>query len=187
MEPQVKTLLDDADKAMHQSLLHYEDLLHKIRAGKVTPAILDPLRVDYYGNATPLRQVANISVSDARTLMVQPYEPKLVKVIEKAISEANIGANPQSQGNQIRVTFPPLTEERRKQLIKQVKEIAEEGRIAIRNIRRDHLEAIKKLSKSGVAEDVIKKAQDTLQKITDKYIQHIDTLVAAKEKEILTV
>jgi len=170
---------------MKKSLLHFEEVLGKVRAGKASPAFLEAIRVDYYGAPTPVKHVATIAVSDSRTLLVQPYEPRMAKTIEKAIAEANLGL--QTAGNAVRVIFPPLTEETRKKLVKQVHEMAEEARVAIRNIRRDHLEALRQLGKKGIAEDFIKKGQEELDKLTKKYIEQVDKLMEAKEQELLMV
>jgi ribosome recycling factor len=143
------------------------------------------VKIDYYGTPTPISQAATISVVDARTLSIQPYEKKHIGPIEKAIMDANLGVNPQNDGIVIRVVLPMLTEERRKQLVKQAKEIAEEARVAVRNLRREHNEQIKKLSKSGVSEDEIKTAENDIQKVTDRYIAEIDKLFAAKEADIM--
>jgi ribosome recycling factor len=187
MTPDIQSVLKAAEDHMKKSLAHYDELFGKIRAGKASPAFLEPVRVDYYGAPTPIKHVATIGVSDSRTLMVQPFEPKMAKAIEKAIAEANLGLQTAMDGNQLRVIFPPLTEENRKRLVKQVHELAEEGRVAIRNVRRDHLESLRQLSKKGVAEDFIRKGQEELDKITKKYIDQMDRLAGAKESELMTV
>lgn len=187
MTPEVQNLLRETEKHMQQSVAHYDELFGKIRAGKASPALLDPIRVDYYGAPTPLKHIATIAVADSRTLLIQPFEPKMAKAIEKAIAEANLGLQSATDGAQVRVAFPPLTEERRKLLVKQVRDIAEEGRVAVRNIRRDALEALRKLGKQGTPEDVIRKAQEELQKLTERYIAQIARLAEAKESELMTV
>ncbi|MCS7086041.1 MAG: ribosome recycling factor [Bacteroidia bacterium] len=180
-----KSLVKAAEAAMKKSVEHFEQELTKIRAGKASPAIFDNVKIDYYGTPTPIGQTATITVVDARTLSIRPYEKKHIAPIEKAIIEANLGLNPQNDGVDIRVVLPMLTEERRKQLVKQVKEVAEDARVAIRNLRRDYNEQLKKLSKSGVAEDEIKAAENDVQKATDRHIAEIDKLVAAKEADIM--
>lgn len=187
MTPEIQNLLKSAEEHMKKSLAHYDDLFSKIRAGKATPALIEHLRVDYYGTPTPIKHVASFSVQDNRTLLIQPFEPQMAKPIEKAIAEANLGLSVATEGKAVRVTFPSLTEEQRKRFVRQVKELAEEGRVAIRNIRRDTLEELRKLTKNGTPEDIVRKGQDELQKLTDKYIGHIDKLAEAKEQELLTV
>ncbi|MCS6895474.1 MAG: ribosome recycling factor [Bacteroidia bacterium] len=187
MAPEIQTLLSHAEEHMKKSLAHYDELFGKIRAGKATPALIEHLKVDYYGTPTPIKHVATFSVQDTRTLLLQPFEPQMAKPIEKAIAEANLGLSVATEGKAVRVTFPSLTEEQRKRFVKQVKDLAEEGRVAIRNIRRDILEEMRKLTKNGVPEDMVRKGQDDLQKLTDKYISRIDQLSEAKEQELLTV
>jgi len=187
MTPEIQSILKDAEEHMKKSLAHFEEVLGKVRAGKASPAFLEPVRVDYYGAPTPIKHIATIGVSDTRTLLVQPYEPKMVKAIEKAIAEANLGLQTATDGNVLRVIFPPLTEEIRKKLVKQVHELAEEARVAIRNIRRDRLEELRQLGKKGVAEDFVKRGQEELDKLTKKYIDQVDRLAGAKEQELMTV
>ena len=158
-----------------------------IRAGRANPHILDKIKVDYYGTPTPLQQVGNITVPEPRMLQIAPWEKSLIKEIEKAIMTSDVGITPSNDGAVIRLVFPELTEERRKDLVKDVKKKGEEGKVAIRNIRRDGNDAFKKLSKEDVSEDEIKDLQDELQKMTDKYSKEIDKLVDEKSKEILTV
>jgi len=187
MTPDIQALLKSAEEHMKKTLAHYDELFAKIRAGKASPALLEPLKVDYYGAPTPLKHVATFAVQDSRTLLIQPFEPSLAKPIEKAIAEANLGLSVATEGKAVRVVFPSLTEEQRKKFVKQVKDLAEEGRVAVRNIRRDSLEELRKLQKNGTPEDLVRKAQDDLQKLTDKYIVEIDRLAEAKEHELLTV
>ncbi len=187
MTPEIQAVLKAAEEHMKKSLAHYDELFSKVRAGKASPAFLEGVRVDYYGAPTPIKHVATIGVSDSRTLMVQPFEPKLLKAIEKAIAEANLGLQTATDGNTLRVIFPPLTEETRKKLVKQVHELAEEARVAVRNIRRDHLEGLRQLSKKGIAEDFIKKGQEELDKLTKKYVDQVDRLASTKEQELMTV
>ena len=162
--------------------------LAKVRTGRAHPGMLDHIQVDYYGTPTQIAQVANVTLLDARTLGVQPWEKKMLAVVEKAIRESDLGLNPSTQGDLIRVPTPPLTEERRKEMVKLVKSEAEDGKIAIRNIRRDSNEVLKKLLKDKtISEDDERRAQDDVQKLTDKFVAEVDKLVAEKEKEILTV
>ena len=158
-----------------------------IRAGRANPHVLDKLRVDYYGTPTPIQQVGNITIPEARIIQIAPWEKSLLKEIEKAILTSDLGINPSNDGSVIRLVFPELNEERRKDLVKEVKKKAEEGKVAIRNIRRDGNDAFKKLAKSEVSEDEIKQLEDQIQKLTDKFIKDIDALMDAKSKEIMTV
>ncbi len=172
---------------MQKSLDNLSSEYGSIRAGRANPHILDKLRVDYYGSPAPIQQVANVSVPEARVIMIKPYDKSLMKDIEKAIMTSDIGINPNNDGTSIRLIFPELTEERRKQLCKDVKKKAEECKVAIRNIRRDGNDSFKKLNKAEVSEDVIQELQDELQKVTDQYIKKVDAAQADKEKEIMTV
>ncbi|MCQ2540482.1 MAG: ribosome recycling factor [Acetatifactor sp.] len=158
-----------------------------IRAGRANPHVLDKIRVDYYGTPTPLQQVGNITVPEARIIQIAPWEKSLLKAIEKAIMTSDLGINPNNDGSVIRLIFPELTEERRKDLAKDVKKKGEEGKVAIRNIRRDGNDAFKKLAKTEISEDEIKDLEDKLQKMTDKYIKEVDVMMEAKTKEIMTV
>ncbi|ACU02342.1 MULTISPECIES: ribosome recycling factor [Pedobacter] len=187
MNDLIKKQLQDAQATMEKAILHCEAELTKIRAGKASAGMLDGIMVDYYGNPTPLSQVASINTPDARTLIVQPWEKTLLTPIERAIMEANIGINPQNDGIVIRLVVPPLTEERRKDLVKKVKEEAERGRITVRNIRKDANEKIKKLKGESVSDDEIKTGEAEVQKITDAYIIKVDKHAEAKEKDIMTV
>jgi ribosome recycling factor len=184
---EIKLFLDEAKEMMEKSLKHTGIEFSKIRAGKASPAMLDGLVVDYYGVPTPISQAATINTSDARTLVIKPFEKKLVVEIERAIINANLGFNPQNDGELIRILIPALTEERRRDLVKQVKQEAEAGRVAIRNIRKEINEELRKLQKEGASEDDIKKAEEKVQQLTDSYSAKIEELVAAKEKEIMTV
>ena len=184
---------------MDARLQVYEDKMKKafeyleadyasIRAGRANPHVLDKLRVDYYGTPTPIQQVGNITVPEARIIQIAPWEKSLLKGIEKAILTSDLGINPNNDGSVIRLIFPELTEERRKDLVKEVKKKAEEGKVAIRNIRRDGNDAFKKLAKTeDVSEDEIKQLEEKLQKMTDKYVKEIDALMETKSKEIMTV
>ena len=158
-----------------------------IRAGRANPHILDKLRVDYYGTPTPIQQVGNITVPEARIIQIAPWEKSLIKAIEKAIMTSDIGITPTNDGSVIRLVFPELTEERRKDLVKEVKKKAEEAKVAVRNIRREGNDAFKKLGKEDVSEDEIKSLEEDLQKLTDKYIKNVDALMEEKSKEIMTV
>ena len=172
---------------MKKAIDHLEVELVKIRAGKANPQMVDGITVDYYGAPMPLNQVSNVSVMDARTLSIQPWEKNMLQPIERAIIAANIGINPQNDGNIIRLFLPPLTEERRKELVKKCHAEGEHSRVAIRNIRRDAIEHIKKLQKNGLSEDVSKDAEDNVQNLTDKFISAVDKHLASKEKEIMSV
>lgn len=187
MSAEVEIIISDAKAAMQKGLNHLEAELVKIRAGKANPSMLDGIMADYYGNPTALNQVANISVLDARTITVQPWEKNMLQVIERAIIAANIGINPQNDGITIRLFLPPLTEERRKELVKKCNGEGEHAKVAIRNIRRDSIEDIKKLQKDGLSEDISKDAEKETQDLTDKYILLIEKHLEAKEKEIMAV
>ena len=176
------------EQKMNKSIDTLKADLAKVRTGRAHAGILDHVKVDYYGNPTQLSQVANITLIDARTIGVQPWEKKMVGAIEKAIRESDLGLNPATQGELIRVPTPPLTEERRKEMVKLVKTEAEDAKIAVRNIRRDANESLKKLLKDkAISEDDERRAQDDVQKLTDRFVTEIDKLVAEKEKEVLTV
>jgi ribosome recycling factor len=161
--------------------------LSKIRAGKATPSILEGVNVDYYGAPTPISQVANVQVLDARTISIQPWEKNMLALIERAIMGANIGITPQNDGVNIRLFMPPLTEERRREMVKKASGEGEQSKVAIRNIRRDHIEQVKKLQKEGTSEDICKGAEDAIQALTDKHIALVEKHLEAKEKEIMTV
>ena len=187
MSAEVDIIISDAKASMQKALNHLEAELVKIRAGKANPSMLDGIMADYYGNPTALNQVANISVLDARTITVQPWEKNMLQVIERAIIAANIGINPQNDGTTIRLFLPPLTEERRKELVKRCNGEGEHAKIAIRNIRRDSIEDIKKLQKDGLSEDISKDAEKEAQDLTDRYIVLVEKHLEAKEKEIMAV
>ncbi len=187
MDELISLQLDDSTEQMTKAVAFTELELTKIRAGKAMPSMLDGIHVDYYGTPTPLSQVSNINTPDARTLVVQPWEKTMLTPIEKAILDANIGLTPQNDGNIIRLNIPPLTEERRRDLVRKVKDEAEKGRVAVRNIRKDANDTIKKLKADGVSEDEIKAGEAEVQKLTDKYIAKVDQLAEAKEKDIMTV
>lgn len=172
---------------MTKTLANLESEFGTIRAGRANPHVLDRITVDYYGSQTPIQQVANISVPEARMIQIQPWEASLVKVIEKAINMSDLGINPTNDGKVIRLVFPELTEERRKDLVKDVKKKGEAAKVAVRNIRRDANDMLKKLSKSDVSEDEIAELEESVQKMTDKFIKEVDKSVEVKSKEILTV
>ena len=184
---EVKDYLDPAEEKMELAVAYLDEALAHIRAGKANPKILDGIRVDYYGAMSPISNVANISVPDARTITITPWEKAMFKEIEKAIINSELGITPENNGEIIRISIPPLTEERRKQLVKQSKAEAENAKVSVRNARRDAIEGLKKAIKQGMPEDVEKDAEGTAQKLHDKYLKKIDELFAAKEKEILTV
>lgn len=186
------------EQTMDARLQQYDDKMQKaidflvsdyatIRAGRANPHVLDKIRVDYYGTPTPLQQVGNITVPDPRIIQIAPWEKTMLKDIEKAIMTSDLGINPSNDGSVIRLVFPELTEERRKDLVKDIKKKAEEGKVAVRNIRRDGNDSFKKLSKEDVSEDEIKQLGDQLQKLTDKYIKEIDKLMEEKSQEIMKV
>ena len=175
------------EEKMKKTLASLEAELATIRAGRANPHILDKLTVDYYGSPTPLQQVGNVSVPEARMIVIQPWEKSMLKAIEKAILTSDIGINPTNDGTSIRLVFPELTEDRRKELAKDVKKKGEEAKVAVRNVRRDGNVAFKKLKGTEISEDEIKDLEDELQKITDKYVAKIDKMVEAKSKEIMTV
>jgi ribosome recycling factor len=187
MSELIKKQLNDAKALMEKAIDHIDNELSKIRAGKASPSMLDDVVVDYYGSMTPVSQVAGINTPDARTIVIQPWEKSLLNPIEKAIKEANLGVNPQNDGIIIRINVPPLTEERRRDLVKKAKAEAEGGKIAIRNIRKDTNEKIKKLKTEGVSEDEIKVGEGDVQKLTDSFIVKVDQLCELKEKDIMTV
>ena len=183
----MKAQYKEIEEKMNKTLDSLYREFGTIRAGKASPSVLDRVTVDYYGAATPIQQLATISTSDARTLVIQPWDKSTLKLINKAIQASDIGINPTDDGSVIRLVFPELTEERRKDLAKEVKKKAEDGKVAIRNIRRDGNDALKKLGKTEVSEDEIKQLEEQLQKLTDKYIKDVDVLMEAKTKEIMTV
>jgi ribosome recycling factor len=184
---ELELVKDDAESQMKRAINHLEAELIKIRAGKASPSMVDGITVDYYGAHMPINQVANVNVLDARTLSIQPWEKNMVQPIEKAILQANIGITPQNDGVQIRLFMPPLTEERRRELFKKASGEGEHSKVAIRNIRREAIEHIKRLQKTGLSEDAAKEAEQDVQQVTDKYIALVDKHLAAKEKEMMAV
>lgn len=187
MSDDVQLILETAEESMQKAISHLESELGKIRAGKANPQMLDGITVDYYGTPTPLNQVGNISVADARTLTIQPWEKNMLQPMERAIIASNIGINPQNDGVIIRLFLPPLTEERRRELVKRCLGEGENAKVAVRNIRRDAIENIKKFQKSGLSEDEAKDAEDEIQELTNGQIAQIDKHMARKEKEIMAV
>ena len=183
----VNHYLNPAEEKMELAVAYLEETLARIRAGKANPKILDGIRVDYYGSLAPISNVANVGVPDARTITITPWEKSMFKVIEKAIIDSDLGIMPENNGEIISISIPPLTEERRKALVKQSKNEAEQAKISVRNARREAIDGLKKAVKDGMAEDVEKDAEDKLQKTHDRYMKKIDDLFALKEKEILTV
>jgi ribosome recycling factor len=187
MAEDISTIIATGEDHMKKAIGHLEAELTKIRAGKANPQMLDGIVVDYYGSPMPINQVANISVMDARTLSIQPWEKNMLQPIERAIIAANIGINPQNDGNLIRLFLPPLTEERRKELVKKCQAEGEHSKVAIRNIRRDAIEHIKKLQKNGLSEDAAKDAEAAVQEVTNKFITAVEKHLSGKEKEIMSV
>jgi ribosome recycling factor len=184
---EIDFILDSTKESMSGSIAHLEKEFVNIRAGKASPAMLGGVKVDYYGSQTPISQVANINVPDARTITVQPWEKNMLHPIEKAIMIANLGFNPMNNGDNIIISVPPLTEERRRDLVKQAKVEAEDAKIGVRNARKDANTEIKKLEKDGMSEDVCKSAEDEVQELTNSYIKKVDELLATKEAEIMKV
>ena len=187
MTEELSMILDDASDSMKKAINHLEAELIKIRAGKANPQMLDGVVVDYYGSPTPIAQVANVTAADARTLTIQPWEKNMLQPIERAIINSNLGINPQNDGVMIRMFLPPLTEERRKELVKKCNGEGEHSKVAIRSIRRDAIEQIKKLQKDGLSEDAAKDAEKDVQELTDKNIALVEKHLAQKEKEIMAV
>ncbi len=187
MEEEVQLILDEAREKMEHALVHLEAELAKIRAGKASPAMLEGIKVDYYGTETPLNQVSNINTPDAKSITIQPWEKKMLEVIEKAILAANIGLTPINNGEVIRINIPPLTEERRTQLVKQVKGEGETSKIGIRHAREWAKKEFKRMQKEGLSEDAEKAAEEELQELTDEYIRKVDVIVEKKEEDIMTI
>ena len=184
MQEHLKLYEDKMEKSLDVLLDEYAS----IRAGRANPHVLDRLRIDYYGTPTPIQQVGNVTVPEARMIVIQPWEKSLLKEIEKAILVSDLGINPTNDGNVIRLVFPELTEDRRKELVKEVKKKAEGAKVAIRNIRRDAMDSIKKMEKAGdISEDDLKQGEEKIQKITDKMIEKVDKAIETKTKEIMTV
>lgn len=187
MTEESQFLLQETEDQMGKSVQHLEKELHKLRTGKATPQMLEGIRINYYGVMTPIEQTANITTPDARQIIVQPWDKSIIHDIDKAIMAANLGLNPKNEGEVLRIIVPPLTEERRKELVKKAKIEAENAKVSIRNIRRSSNDMAKDLEKEGVPEDEVKKLQEEVQKLTDKYIELVDKIVNQKEKDIMTV
>mgnify|MGYP000917415791 FL=1 len=187
MTEEIEKILKQTDDQMKKAIAHLEIEILKVRAGKASPQMLDGIMVEYYGAPTPISQVANVSIVDARTITIQPWEKNMLAPIDRAILAANIGLTPQNDGVMIKLYLPPLTEERRREFVKKVMSEGEHAKVAIRNIRRDHMEAIKKLQKDGMSEDLAKDAEGKIQAMTDKKITETDYHCSIKEKELMTV
>jgi len=187
MQEEVDFVLEHCEERMGAAIQHLDKELKHIRAGKASPAMLEGVLVEYYGSLTPLAQVSNISTPDARTIAIQPWEKALIPVIEKAIMAANLGFNPDNNGEIIRINIPALTEERRKELVKKVHQEGEHGKVSIRTARKEANDSLKKLLKEGLSEDLEKDAETEVQRLTDNYGKKIDILVEAKEKDIMTI
>jgi ribosome recycling factor len=187
VDEEIQFYLSEAEESMSKSLQHTGLELSRIRAGKASPAMLDSLRVDYYGTPTAISQVANISTPDARTLFIKPWEKNIIAEVVKAIKNSDLGLNPQSDAEGVRLNIPAMTQERRKELVKQVKNETESGKVRIRGIRKDVNDSLRKLLKDGAAEDAIKDAEAKVQKTTDSYISKVDELLSKKEAEIMTI
>lgn len=187
MSEELEMYIMDATSTMEKAISHLEAELVKLRAGRANPQMFDGLTVDYYGAPTPIAQVANITVADARTLTIQPWEKNMLQAIERSIIAANLGVTPQNDGIIIRIFLPPLTEERRREIVKRVQGEGEHSKVAIRNIRRDAIEQVKKLQKNGLSEDTAADAEKEIQELTNKFIALVDKTLAAKEKEVMSV
>ena len=187
MITRAKEILAGAKDKMSHAVTHLDEELKTYRAGKANPLVFNSVMVDYYGSPTPIPQVASVTTPDAKTLMLQPWEKKMIPVIEKAILDANIGLTPSNNGESIRCVVPPLTEDRRKELLKKAKAAGENGKVSVRNARRDAIEALKKANKEGMPEDLQKEYEQLVQKEPDAFTKKVDELVAAKEKEMMTV
>ncbi|MFN5323884.1 MAG: ribosome recycling factor [Bacteroidota bacterium] len=187
MTEEIKKIQNEAQSMMEKAISHLESELAKIRAGKANPAMLEGIMVDYYGTNTPLNQVANVNTPDARSIVIQPWEKSMLTPIEKAIQAANLGFNPQNDGLLIRIIVPPLTEDRRKELVKRAKSEGEHAKVTIRNLRRDAIENVKKEVKKGLPEDIQKDTETKIQQLTDNHIAKVDKHLDTKEKEIMTV
>lgn len=187
MDEEIDFILDSTKESMEGAIKHLENKLLVIRAGKASPAMLSGVMVEYYGAPTPLNQVGNITTPDARTLSIQPFEKSIIPDIEKGIQTANLGFNPMNNGESVIISVPPLTEERRRDLVKQAKAEAEDSKVGVRNDRKNANNEIKKLEKEGLSEDMAKNLESDIQELTDRYIKKIDEMHAVKEKEIMTV
>jgi ribosome recycling factor len=184
---EIQLFLEDAKDSMDKAIKHTSSELTKIRAGKAMPSMLDGISVEYYGSMTPISQVATVNTPDPRTILIRPFEKKMIGEINKAINNSDLRLNPQLDGDMVRLTIPPLTEERRRELVKKVKNEIEAGKVSVRNIRKDTNESLRKLLKEGASEDEVKRAEEKVQTLTDSYISKIDVLMSNKEAEIMTV
>jgi len=187
MNEETQFVLAEAEESMQNALKHLDRELHKIRAGKATPQMLESVKIDYYGVITPIDQVSNINTPDPRQIIVQPWDKNMLPVIEKAIQAANLGFNPQNNGEILRIIVPALTEERRRELVKIAKNEAENAKVAMRNIRRGANDSAKKLEKEGIPEDEVKQLEKLIQHLTDRHIEQVDKMIEAKEQDIMTV
>ncbi len=187
MTEDVQLIMDLADESMKKSITHLEKELVKLRAGKANPHMLDSIKVDYYGQLSPLNQVANVGTQDAQTIVIQPWDKSMAEPIEKEIMKANLGFNPVNKGDILIINVPPLTEERRRELVKFVKIECETCKVSVRNARRDAIDGLKELKDDGLSEDIQKKSEEKVQKLTDEYSKKVDLIIEAKEKDIMTV
>ena len=187
MQEELELIFETAQEQMDKAMEHLEKELIKIRAGRANPSMLEGVKLDYYGNLTPLNQVSNINTPDARTLSVQPWEKAMMPEIEKAIIVANLGLNPMNNGEMIIINIPPLTEERRKELVKRARSEAEDAKVGIRNGRKEMMDEIKQLGKDGLSEDSVKDAEGEAQTITDRYVQKVERILTKKEEEIMAI
>jgi|SRR5690625_799240 len=187
MEDEIAQILEDAEAGMEKSIQFLESELTKIRAGRISPNIVDDIVVTYYGAPTPVQQVANVTVVDARTLSIKPWEKNMLQEVEKAILAANIGITPQNDGEQIRLFMPPLTEDRRKELVKKASAEGEQAKVSIRTIRKEAMDRVKRMQKDNLSEDEAKGAEDDIQQLTDRFSEKIDQYCDTKEKQIMTV
>jgi ribosome recycling factor len=187
MEEDLQFIFDSAKEGMDNAIERLEHELARIRAGKASPAMLSSVQVEYYGSMTPLKNVANVNTPDSKTLMIQPFEKGILEEIEKGIMRANLGFNPGNDGKVVRISIPPLTEERRRDLVKQAKAVAEQGKVSIRNARKDANDEIKAMQKDGLSEDRAKTAEASIQDLTTEYSNKVDSLVTEKEKDIMTI
>ena len=187
MTEESQLVLQETEDQMTKAIQHLEKELHKLRTGKASPQMLEGIRINYYGVMTPIEQTANINTPDARQIIIQPWDKSILSDIDKAIQAANIGLNPKNEGEVLRINVPPLTEERRRDLVKRAKAEAESAKVAVRNIRRTSNEMAKDLEKEGVSEDEVKSLQEEIQELTNKFIADVDKIVVQKEKDIMTV
>lgn len=187
MNEEVQFVLDETKESMLKALRHLEEDLRRVRAGKASPDMLSAVTIEYYGMATPLIQVASVKLLDARTLMITPFERKIINDIERAIFQANLGVTPQNDGENIRITIPPMTEERRRDLVKNAKQYGETCKVSVRNARKEGNDTVRSLVKDGLSEDAGKGAEETIQQLTNEYIGKVDKMLSLKEEEIMTI